>query len=118
MMYQVVERPNLPQFPASPNKLMLQVLALGLALGLGLLVAFGVEAPKLFLINDEKDIEYYLGAPVLATIPETLTPAERSHKRKIKLTRGVLLLAIVGVLVPVFIVILNLSQIFQLLGNK
>lgn len=117
-MYHVVEKPYLPQFPVAPNKLLLHILALAVALSFGLLVAFGSELPKIFLINDEHDIEYYLGASVLAAIPETLTPIERSHKRKLKMTRGLLLLILVGALVPVFIILLNVSQIFHILGNK
>jgi capsular polysaccharide biosynthesis protein len=118
MMYQVVEKPNLPQFPVAPNRMMLQILALALAMGFGLLAAFGSELPKFFFINGERDIEYYLGAPVLAAIPETLTPIERSHKRKLKMTRSLLLLVLVGALVPAFILVLNATKIFHFLGNK
>jgi hypothetical protein len=97
---------------------MLQILALALAMGFGLLAAFGSELPKFFFINGERDIEYYLGAPVLAAIPETLTPIERSHKRKLKMTRSLLLLVLVGALVPAFILVLNATKIFHFLGNK
>ncbi|MDX2031946.1 MAG: hypothetical protein SF339_14820 [Blastocatellia bacterium] len=117
-VYAIVDAPNLPQFPVSPNKMMLQLIALGIAFGFGLLVAFGSEIPKFFLINDEKDVEYYLGAPVLAAIPETMTPIERSRKRKLKMTQAVLLLMLAAALVPAIILILNRSQIFHLLGNK
>ncbi len=118
LMYQVVEKPNLPQDPVSPNKMLLRILALVISLGFGFLAAFGSELPKFLLINDERDIDYYLGVPVLAAIPETLTPIERSHKRKLKMTRGLLLLILVGVLIPAFIVALNISQIFQTIGNR
>ena len=117
-MYQIVDQPNLPQFPVAPNKLMLQGLALGLSLAFGLLIALGTEAPKWFLINDERDVEYYLGAPVLAAIPETLTPIERSRRRKLKLTRGLLLLILAAALIPAFILLLSRLQVFQLLGSK
>jgi len=117
-MYQMIEQPYLPEFPTAPNKLLLQALALALSLVFGLLVTFGAELPRFFLINDERDVEYYLGAPVLASIPETLTPPERSRKRKIKMTRSLLLLLLIGALVPALILVLNLTQIFQLLGNK
>lgn len=117
-VYSIVDAPNLPQYPVSPNKLMLQMIALGVAFGFGLLVAFGSEIPKFFLINDEKDVEYYLGTPVLAAIPETMTPIERSRKRKLKMTQAVLLLMLAAALVPAIILILNRSQIFHMLGNK
>ena len=116
--YAIVDAPNMPQYPVAPNRLMLQLIALGIALAFGLLIAFGAEIPKFFLINDERDIEYYLGAPVLAAIPETMTPIERSRKRKVRMTQAVLLLMLAAALVPAIILILNRSQIFQMLGSK
>jgi hypothetical protein len=118
MMFKVIDAPNLPQLPVAPNRILLQALALGLSLGFGLAIAFAVELPKMFMINDERDIEYYLGAPVLALIPETLTPIERSRRRKLGMTRGLLILMLAAVLVPAFIFLLNRLQIFQTLGNK
>ncbi len=118
LMAQVIDAPNLPQLPVAPNRMFLKMLALGLAVGFGLLVAFAVEAPRWFMINDDRDVEYYLGAPVLALIPETLTPLERSRRRKLRLTRGLIILAFAAALVPAFIFILNRLQIFQMFGNR
>ncbi len=118
MMFQAIDAPNLPQLPVAPNRILLQLIALALALGFGLVIAFAVELPRMFMINDDRDIEYYLGAPVLALIPETLTPVERSRKRKLRMTRGLLILMLAVALVPAFIVLLNRLQIFQILGNK
>jgi uncharacterized protein involved in exopolysaccharide biosynthesis len=118
LMFQVIDAPNLPQFPAAPNRMILQLLALGLALCFGLAIAFAVEIPRMFMINDDRDIEYYLGAPVLAIIPETLTPIERSRQRKLRVTRALLILMLAAALVPAFILLLNRLQIFQMLGNK
>ncbi|MGH9836344.1 MAG: hypothetical protein ACREBD_13315, partial [Blastocatellia bacterium] len=91
---------------------------LSLALGFGLIIAFAIELPRMFMINDDRDIEYYLGAPVLALIPETLTPLERSRRRKVRMTRSLLILMLAAVLVPAFILLLNRLQIFQLLGSR
>ncbi len=118
MMFQVIDAPNLPQLPVAPNRMLLQLIALSLALGFGLVIAFAIELPRMFMINDDRDIEYYLGAPVLALIPETLTPLERSRRRKVRMTRSLLILMLAAALVPAFILLLNRLQIFQILGGK
>src|SRR5262249_19707460 len=92
MMFYVIDNPNLPRLPAAPNRFMLQLIALGVAALFGLGIAIAMEIPRMFTINDNRDVEYFLGAPVLAAIPETLTAVERARKRKLRLTRGALVL--------------------------
>ena len=94
-LFQVIDPPNLPQQPVGPNPPMLRGLALALALGAGLLVAAIAEGRKLFFIHDHRDVAYFLGVPLLAAIPETLTPLERSLKWRHMLASklGILLLA-------------------------
>jgi uncharacterized protein involved in exopolysaccharide biosynthesis len=118
LMFNVVDSPNLPQLPVAPKRMILQLVALGMALAFGLVVAFAVELPRLFLINDDRDIEYYLGAPVLAMIPETLTPVERNRKRKVRMTQGLLVLIVAMILVPGFFFLLSRLELFQILGAK
>ena len=118
MMFYVVDIPNLPKLPVAPNRLVLQLIALGVAIVFGLFIAFAIEIPRMFTINDNRDIQYYLGAPVLALIPETLTPFERARRRKLRMTRGLLVLMLAAALTPIFILILNRLQIFQIIGNK
>jgi hypothetical protein len=70
------------------------------------------------MINDDRDIEYFLGAPVLALIPETLTPLERSRRRKVQMTRSLLVMMLAAALIPAFIALLIRLQIFQILGGR
>lgn len=46
----------------------------------GMLKVIGVMAFNLLGAN----VEYYLGTPVLALIPEPLTPYERSRRRRLR----------------------------------
>src|SRR5262247_114806 len=117
-MFYVIDKANLPGLPAAPNRLMLQVFALAMAAAFGLAVAFAMETPRMFRINDSRDIEYFLGAPVLAVIPESLTPAERAHKRKLRLTRGALVMVMAAVLAPVLVFLLTYLRVFQIIASR
>src|SRR5262249_33398768 len=86
-MFQVIDSANVSEKPVAPNRNLLRLLGLGIALGLGLLVAAAREFLRLLMINDDRDVEYYRGAPVLALIPETLTPFERGRRRRLLLLR-------------------------------
>src|SRR5262249_61299260 len=100
-MFHVIDKANLPLLPAAPNRMLLQLFALAMAAAFGLAVALAIETPRMFRINDSRDIEYFLGAPVLALIPESLTPAERARKRRLRLTRAALVTAAATALAPV-----------------
>lgn len=117
-MFQIVDLPQKPDLPVAPNRFMLQLIALGVSLGFGLFVVFLLELPRMFLLNDESDIEYYLGAPVIALIPETFTPVENSRNRRLRWTRGLIFLLLAAGLIPVLIVVLSRIQIFQILGSR
>ena len=117
-MFQIIDSPNKPQLPVAPNRPMLMIIGLGFSLAFGLFVVFVFELPRMFLLNDEQDIEYYLGAPVIALIPETTTPIERSRNRRLKWTRGMIFLMLAAGLIPALIVVLNRVGIFQILGNR
>src|SRR5262244_1149523 len=67
--FQVIDAPLAQPAPVSPNRRLLMLLGLGIALALGLLIASAWEIPRLFLIRNDRDVEYYLGTPVLAVIP-------------------------------------------------
>jgi len=90
----ISDPPNLPQDPAGPNRRLLKAIALAFALGTGLLIGGVVEARRLFFFQDHRDVVYFLETPLLVTIPETLTPIERSLKSRYMLARtlGVVLL--------------------------
>ncbi|HWP43175.1 MAG TPA: Wzz/FepE/Etk N-terminal domain-containing protein, partial [Blastocatellia bacterium] len=99
-LFQIVDMPSEPQMPVGPDRMKMRLLALLGALGFAILVAAALEAPRLFSIHDDSDVRYYLGAPVLALIPETLTPAERGRTRRLRLARILMLILAAAVLVP------------------
>ncbi|MBI3422755.1 MAG: hypothetical protein HY011_07430 [Acidobacteria bacterium] len=117
-LFRVIDPAFLPSKPAAPNRTLLKLIALGLALGMGLLTVAVLEARQFFRIQDERDVEYYLGAPVMGLIPETLTPVEHSLMRRQKVTRVALVVIIVAACVPIFALLLNGSGLFEVLGNK
>jgi uncharacterized protein involved in exopolysaccharide biosynthesis len=118
MMFYVIDKANLPQFPAAPNRTLLALIALVAAGAFGLAIAFAAETPRMFMINDSSDVEYFLGAPVLAAIPETLTPTERAGKRKLRLTRNVAMLALAAILAPILVILLTYLNVFQIIAGK
>jgi uncharacterized protein involved in exopolysaccharide biosynthesis len=117
-MFQVIDAPNVSKTPVGPHRNFLRLVGLGIALGLGLLAAVVWEFRSLLRINNDRDVEYYLGAPVLALIPETLTPSERGRRRRLWFLRwlGVGLLS--AMMIPIFVVVLDRIQIFQILGSR
>jgi hypothetical protein len=117
-LFQILDTPTKPLYPVAPNRPMLMLIGLGLSLAFGLLVVFAFELPRMFLLNDERDIEFYLGAPVIALIPETNTPIERSRNRRLRWTRGMIILVLAAGLIPALIVVLNRVGIFQILGYR
>jgi succinoglycan biosynthesis transport protein ExoP len=117
-MFHVIDKANLPRLPSAPNRLFLQLAALAAAAAFGLAIAFAIETPRLFTINDSRDVEYFLGAPVLAAIPETLTSTERALKRRLRLTRGVALVALAAALAPILVFLLTYLRVFQIIAGK
>ncbi|MGH9753914.1 MAG: GumC family protein [Blastocatellia bacterium] len=118
MMFQVIDAPLAQPAPVGPNRMLLGLVGLGIALALGLLAAAALEFPRLFLIHDDRDVEYYLGAPVLALIPETLTPFERRRQRRLWGLRWLGVGMLLCAMIPVFVIALDRAQIFQILGSR
>jgi uncharacterized protein involved in exopolysaccharide biosynthesis len=117
-VFQVVDAPLAQPAPVAPNRLLLKLFGLGIALALGLLVASAREAPRLFLIHNDRDVEYYLGTTVLAVIPETLTPVQRNRRRLLFGLRWLGLALLLGAMIPVFVIVIDRAQIFQILANR
>ncbi len=117
-IFLVVDQPTVSQGPVAPNRNLLKLIGLVMALGLGLVTALALEVPRIVRLQDEQDIEYFLGTPVLAAIPETLTAAESNRSQRLVLAHGLLTLVLAGLLVPLFYLLLNGSGIFQILGNR
>jgi uncharacterized protein involved in exopolysaccharide biosynthesis len=117
-VFQVIDAPLAQQAPVAPNRLLLMLIGLGIALALGLLIASAREVPRLFLIHNDRDVEYYLGTPVLAVIPETLTPVQRGRRRVLWGLRWLGLALLLGAMIPVFVKVIDRVQIFQMLANR
>jgi uncharacterized protein involved in exopolysaccharide biosynthesis len=116
--FQVIDAPIARTAPVGPNRLMLKLIGAGIALALGLLIASAWEIPRLFLIHNDRDVEYYLGTPVLAMIPETLTPAQRGRRRVLWGLRWVGLALLLGAMIPALVIVLDRAQVFQVLANR
>ena len=116
--FQMVDQPNLPQSPAGPIRSKLMLMAGALALFTGLAAAAVVEIRRLSAIYDERDVNYFLGVPVIALIPETLTVGERGSVRRQLFFRRLGYLALGVAAVPILALALNATKVFQILGNK
>jgi uncharacterized protein involved in exopolysaccharide biosynthesis len=108
-VFQIVDKPAEPRVPVGPNRFKYRMFALALSLGLALLAAIAIEFPKLYAITDDRDVEYYLGARVIALIPETVAPAK--HERRLLPGRATSALLITVLLFGIFL-LLKYSQVF------
>jgi protein tyrosine kinase modulator len=117
-VFQVIDAPLAQPAPVAPNRLLLKLIGLGIGLALGLLIALAREIPRLFLIRNDRDVEYYLGTPVLAVIPETLTQSQRGRRRVLWGLRWLGLALFLGAMIPVFVIVIDRAQIFQILANR
>jgi hypothetical protein len=117
-VFQVIDAPLAQPAPVAPNRLFLKLIGLGIALALGLLIAIAREIPRLFLIQNDRDVEYFLGTPVLAVIPETSTSVQRSRRRVLWGLRWLGLALLLGSMIPIFVIIIDRAQIFQILANR
>jgi hypothetical protein len=85
---------------------------------LGFAVAAAVEVRRLFTIHDHRDVDYYLGVPVVALIPETFTPAEKWQSGRSLQKRRLRTLLVGVALVPVLALLFNSLGLFQILATK
>lgn len=116
--FQMVDQPNLPESPAAPIRSRLMLIAVVIALIAAVVVAAAVEARRLSKIYDERDVSYFLGVPVMALIPETLTVPERSRVRQQMFTRRLIYAAAAVIAVPILALVLDATKLFQILGSK
>jgi hypothetical protein len=116
--FQMVDRPNVPESPAAPIRSRLLLIAVVIALIASVVGAAAVEARRLSMIYDERDVSYFLGVPVVAMIPETLTVPERSRVNQRLFARRLIYLAVAAMAIPVLALLLDATKIFQILGSK
>lgn len=110
---QVVDPANLPEKPVAPKRLMLTAGGFGIGLALGMLLVMIFEVRRLFTIQTIEDAKHYTGLPVLASIPELLTPAEAvaiPRRRSLALAAGI---AAAVVAVPMLAFVLTLTHVFE-----
>jgi polysaccharide chain length determinant protein (PEP-CTERM system associated) len=110
---QVIDPANLPERPVAPKRFVLTVVGFGVGLAIGLLLAIALEFRRLFTIQTTADAKHYTNLPVLATIPELLTPTEARaipRRRSLAMAAGVVL-AIVSV--PALAFILRVTHLFD-----
>ena len=114
---QVVDPANLPEKPVAPKRFMLTAAGFGVGLALGLLLVLIFEVRRLFTIQTIEDAKHYTNLPVLASIPELLTPAEAvaiPRRRSLALAGGI---AAAVVAVPMLAFVLTLTHVFEKLSQ-
>ena len=110
---QVVDPANLPERPVAPKRAVLTAAGFGIGLALGLLLAVGFELRRLFTIQTTEDAKHYTNLPVLATIPELLTPTEARAIPRRKVFAMAASVAFATVAIPTLAFVLRLTHIFE-----
>ncbi|MBV9209723.1 MAG: hypothetical protein JOZ52_03785 [Acidobacteria bacterium] len=110
---QVVDPANLPTRPVAPKRLTLIGLGLALGLGVGIGLALMVEIPRLMTIQTVDDATHYTGLPVLASVPDLLTPQEarRLPQRRVLWLAAGIIATLVSI--PLLTLALKLSHVFD-----
>jgi polysaccharide biosynthesis transport protein len=117
-MFQILDPPSMPTVPVAPNRRLLFLFAMIFAVGFGLVIILILELPRFFIFSDERDVQYFLGAPVLALIPETVSHSERGRHRRLRWTRNLVLLLFAAAIIPFLIVLIDRMGVFQILGSR
>jgi polysaccharide chain length determinant protein (PEP-CTERM system associated) len=110
---QVIDPANYPQKPISPKRPILIGIGIALGLAVGLTFAALFEVPRLLTIQSTKDAAHYTGLPVLASVPELLTPQEARRipqKRLLLLAAGIVLTILS---IPALALALRATHIFD-----
>ena len=110
---QVVDPANLPEKPVAPKRFTLTAGGFAIGLALGVLLVMLFEIRRLFTIETIEDAKHYTNLPVLASIPELITPAEAlavPRRRNLALAAGIGLAAIA---VPMLAFVLTMTHVFE-----
>jgi len=109
-VFQLVDMPAEAKIPVGPNRPKYRLFAAALAIGLALCIAFALEIPRLYSIIDDRDVEFYLGVPVIALIPEATNPTEgRSRQLLLGRASSAILIALI---ISVILVLMTYFQVF------
>lgn len=109
----VVDAANLPTAPVAPKRLILMGVGLAVGLVFGLFLAAAFEIPRLFTIQTIEDATHYTNLPVLASVPELLTPTEVRRQPQKRIAAVAAGLAATVVAIPVLAIALSLSHVFD-----
>ena len=110
---QVVDPANLPERPVAPKRFALTATGFAIGLVIGLLLVVTIEVRRLLTIQTVDDAKHYTGLPVLAAIPELLTPAEAMAVPRRQMLRMAAGLAIAFVAVPIIAYGLRVTHLFE-----
>jgi polysaccharide chain length determinant protein (PEP-CTERM system associated) len=114
---QVVDPANLPEKPVAPKRLAITAGGFGLGFVLGIILVLALEVRRLFTIQTIEDAKHYTSLPVLASIPELLTPAEAvaiPRRRNLALAAGI---AAAVVAVPMLALVLTMTHVFEIIAQ-
>jgi uncharacterized protein involved in exopolysaccharide biosynthesis len=110
----IVDPANEPQSDvAFSRRVMLMALGAGIGLLLGIILAAILEFPRLMTIETIEDAKYYTKLPVLASVPQLLTEGESRRQKTWQLLRVLGGLAIAVGSIPLLIVVLKMTHIFE-----
>jgi polysaccharide chain length determinant protein (PEP-CTERM system associated) len=112
-LVQVVDPASLPTTPVAPKRLILIAMGLGLGLAVGLLLAGLFELPRLLTIQNVDDAAHYTKLPVLASIPEVLTPYEARWKPRRHLLGLAIGIIATIISIPILTTILTMTRVFE-----
>ncbi len=91
--FKIVDPAHFPEKPFKPDFNKVMLLALGVGLGIGGALAFGVE-----LLNtsfkEPEELETFLGLPIVCAIPVIDTKVEMSRKRMATIAWGLMLVSV------------------------
>jgi polysaccharide chain length determinant protein (PEP-CTERM system associated) len=110
---QVVDPANLPERPVAPKRFLLTASGFGIGLALGILLALSFELRRLFTIQTTEDAKHYTNLPVLAAIPELMTPSEARalpRRRALALAAGI---AFAIVSIPMLAFVLRFTHLLD-----
>jgi uncharacterized protein involved in exopolysaccharide biosynthesis len=114
---QVVDPANLPERPVAPKRLAMTAGGFGLGFALGVILVLAFEVRRLFTIQTIEDAKHYTNLPVLASIPELLTPAEAvaiPRRKHLALAAGI---AATVVAVPMLALVLTMTHVFEMIAQ-